>query len=155
MRIAAVLGAVVLALHPFITHAADEPPIGRVKRVTGTVLLDRAGKTLPVTPGMPLQTGDRIRTGADGLVGVTLADDTLLSAGKGSRLLINEFRFDTRTHEGGMLATLSQGSLHVVTGLIAKKAPEKVNFRTPSTVLGVRGTDFIVEVPAGAAEAAL
>ena len=147
MRIAvaaAVLGVALLSM----AVRADEPsPIGHVKRVSGSVLLDRAGQTMPVTTGMALKAGDQIRTGADGLVGVTLADDTLLSAGKGSRLLINEFRFDTTTHDGGMLATLSQGSLHVVTGLIAKKAPEKVNFKTPSTVLGVRGTDFVVEVP--------
>ncbi len=129
-------------------HGAEPEPIGHVKKVTGTVLLDRAGKTQALEPGMALQNGDRIRTGADGLVGVTLADDTLLSAGKGSSLLINNFQFDTKTHAGSMLATLSKGSLHVVTGLIAKKSPAQVNFKTPSTVLGVRGTDFIVEVPA-------
>ena len=147
MRIAiaaAVLGVTLLST---VVHADEPAPIGRVKRVSGSVLLDRAGKTLPVTSGMALLAGDQIRTGADGLVGVTLADDTLLSAGKGSRLLINDFRFDPTTHDGGMLATISQGSLHVVTGLIAKKTPEKVNFKTPSTVLGVRGTDFVVEVP--------
>ncbi len=83
------------------------------------------------------------------VAGVTLADDSLLTAGHNSQLLINDFQFNTTTHEGGMLATLSKGSLHVVTGLIAKKTPEKVNFKTPSVVLGVRGTEFVVDVPEG------
>lgn len=128
-------------------QAAD--PIGRVKRVSGSVWLDRAGQSLAVQPGMALQLGDRLRTGADGMAGVTLADDSLLTAGHNSQLLINDFQFNTTTHEGGMLATLSKGSLHVVTGLIAKKTPEKVNFKTPSVVLGVRGTEFVVDVPEG------
>lgn len=137
--------ALIALLTSLAVQAAD--PIGRVKRVSGSVWVDRAGQSLAVQPGMALQVGDRLRTGADGMAGVTLADDSLLTAGHNSQLLINDFQFNTSTHEGGMLATLSRGSLHVVTGLIAKKTPEKVNFKTPSVVLGVRGTEFIVDVP--------
>jgi len=139
--------ALIALLTSLAVQAAD--PIGRVKRVSGSVWVDRAGQSLAVQPGMALQVGDRLRTGADGMAGVTLADDSLLTAGHNSQLLINDFQFNTSTHEGGMLATLSRGSLHVVTGLIAKKTPEKVNFKTPSVVLGVRGTEFIVDVPEG------
>jgi len=143
----------VLLYLPLLSALADEAPaIGRVKRVTGTVLLDRGGRTLPVQPGMALQVGDRIRTGADGGVGVTMSDDSRLSAGKGSSLLINQFQFNPTTQDGGMLATLTKGTLHVVTGLIAKKTPQTVNFKTPNTLLGVRGTDFIVDVPQGEGE---
>jgi len=143
-----VLSCAVIALLTSLAGQAAEP-IGRVKRVSGSVWLDRAGQSQTVLPGMTLQVGDRLRTGADGMAGVTLADDSLLTAGHNSQLLINDFQFNTTTHEGGMLATLSKGSLHVVTGLIAKKAPEKVNFKTPSVVLGVRGTEFVVDVPEG------
>jgi len=143
-----VLSCAVIALLTSLAGQAAEP-IGWVKRVSGSVWLDRAGQSQTVLPGMTLQVGDRLRTGADGMAGVTLADDSLLTAGHNSQLLINDFQFNTTTHEGGMLATLSKGSLHVVTGLIAKKAPEKVNFKTPSVVLGVRGTEFVVDVPEG------
>jgi hypothetical protein len=33
----------------------------------------------------------------------------------------------------------------VVTGLIGRKAPEKVRFQTRTVVLGVRGTEFILD----------
>ena len=44
-----------------------------------------------------------------------------------------------------MLATLLKGTLSVVTGLIGKQAPENVRFRTPTVLLGIRGTEFIVD----------
>jgi hypothetical protein len=84
----------------------------------------------------------------DGAVGITLSDDTLLTAGPRSTLLINEFQFNSTTHEGGMLATLLKGTLSVVTGLIGKQAPENVHFRTPTVLLGIRGTEFIVDARA-------
>jgi len=123
---------------------------GVVKRLQGTVTLERDGKTLPVALRTEVQVGDRIVTGVDGLVGVTLADDTLLTAGQNSQLLINDFKFNTTTNEGSLLAMLVRGTLHVVTGLIAKNSPLQVEFRTPTLVLGVRGTEFIVDAGDGA-----
>jgi len=121
-------------------------PVGKVKRLEGSVNLERAGLTLPVQVGRPVQVGDRVRTGVDGAVGITLADDTLLTAGPNSTLLINDFRFDPTTRAGNMLTTLLQGTLSVVTGLLARQSPENVGFRTPNVVLGIRGTEFIIEV---------
>ncbi|MBN8452481.1 FecR domain-containing protein [Accumulibacter sp.] len=120
-------------------------PVGKVKRYEGSVNLQRAGLTLPVQVGSPVQVGDRVRTGVDGAVGITLADDTLLTAGPNSTLLINDFRFDPTTREGGMLTTLLKGTLSVVTGLLARQTPENVRFTTPNVVLGIRGTEFIIE----------
>ena len=34
----------------------------------------------------------------------------------------------------------------MVSGKLAAAAPEKVSFRTPTATLGVRGTDFVIEV---------
>lgn len=50
---------------------------GMVKRVVGTVTLDRAGALSPAAVGAAAQVGDTLRTGADGAVDITLADDTL------------------------------------------------------------------------------
>lgn len=143
--------SVLLAIALFLLQASaaiggdDASPAGRVKRIEGQVTLDRRGQVQPLEVGAPVYVGDRIRTGQDGSVGVTLSDDTLLSAGPRSSLLINEFRFNTTTHQGGMLTTLLSGTFSVVTGLIGKQAPENVRFKTPTVVLGIRGTEFIVD----------
>jgi len=118
---------------------------GIVKRSLGNVTLERAGQVQAVKPGMAVRMGDVLRTGADGAAGITLSDDTLLTAGPGSELVISDYRFDPVSHDGNVLASLWRGTLSVVTGLIGKKAPEKVNVQTRSLVLGSRGTEFIVE----------
>ncbi|MBK8667754.1 MAG: FecR domain-containing protein [Burkholderiales bacterium] len=69
----------------------------------------------------------------------------MLSIGAGSSVDLAEFQFNPTTHDGHVLISLLRGSLRLVTGLIAKLKPEQVKVTTPTTVIGVRGTDFIVE----------
>jgi hypothetical protein len=45
-----------------------------------------------------------------------------------------------------MLADVRRGTLSVVSGEITKKTPGALKIKTPSAVLGVRGTTFAVEV---------
>ena len=51
---------------------------------------------------------------------------------------------DTTTYQGKFDATLRQGTLAVVSGKIAKQSPEAMTVRTPATILGVRGTEFVI-----------
>ena len=135
------LAAICTALSP--ARAADVA--GVVKRVQGAVSLQRGSETLPVTPGTPVQVGDRLVTGADGSVGVTMGDDSLLTAGPASTLVVSQFRFDSTTNDGNMLIGLLKGTLHFVSGLIAKQSPQNVNVQTRNALMGVRGTEFIVD----------
>jgi hypothetical protein len=120
-------------------------PAGVVKRITGAVSLQRAGQLLSAPPGTVVMVGDTLRTGADGSAGITLADDTLMTTGPNSELVISGFAFDPTTQDGKLLASLWRGTLHMVTGLVGKKAPEQVKVQTRTVVLGVRGTEFIVD----------
>ena len=43
-------------------------------------------------------------------------------------------------------STLSQGTLAVISGKMVKQSPEAMHVRTPSAIMGVRGTEFIVRV---------
>ncbi len=124
---------------------------GTVKRIVGNVTLERAGQTRPAVAGMAVQVGDTVRTGPESAVGITLADDMRLAAGAKSELVISEFIYNATRQEGSVLISLWRGALNVATGSIAKKSPEQVNVRTRTVVLGVRGTEFIVE-SSGAAE---
>ena len=124
--------------------AAD--PAGMVKVAKGQVSVERDGKKLPAMVGTPIEVADRVRTGADGSVGVTLRDNTLLSAGPNSLIVIDKFAFDNATQDGNMSIRIRKGTLSVASGKIAKRTPESVDFHTPTSVLGVRGTEFVIEV---------
>lgn len=121
--------------------AAD---IGQIKVARGAVTIERAGSALPATVGMRVHSADRVRTGGDGAVGITMTDNTLLSAGPNSTLTLDRFEFEPTTSVGRFDAYLGTGSLAVVSGRIAKQSPEAMTVRTPHAILGVRGTEFAV-----------
>lgn len=123
--------------------AAD---IGQIKVSRGTVNVERAGATLPATVGMRLQAADTLRTGADGSAGITMNDDSLLSAGPNSVLVLENYALDPTTSQGRFDAALNKGTLVVVSGRIAKQAPDAMKVRTPTAILGARGTEFAVSV---------
>lgn len=127
-------------------HAQETATAGIIKRVSGTVFIERDTSRLPAAPGMAVMRSDRIVTGTPGAVGITLVDDTLLSAGPGTRLELSEVRFDSTTHEGQLWLRLYKGAIHVITGIIARESPQNVRIETPTAVMGVRGTEFIVDV---------
>jgi hypothetical protein len=134
----------VVALMAAWLPAAFAADIGQVKTAKGPVTIERGGQSLPVTVGMRVQTADVVKTGADASVGITMVDDTLLSAGPNSILSLDRWDYDATTSKGRFDSSLKTGSLAVVSGRIAKQSPEAMTVRTPFAVLGVRGTEFAV-----------
>ncbi len=123
--------------------AAD---IGQIKISKGQVAIEREGRSLPAPVGTRLQASDVVRTGADGSVGITMDDDCLLSAGPNSVLALEHYAFDPATRNGRFDAALNKGTLAVISGRIAKQSPGAMTVRTPTAILGVRGTEFAVSV---------
>lgn len=129
----------------FATIAAAEEYAGVVKTSRGSAYAERAGTRVPLEPGAKVNAGDRIVTGADGYLGMTMRDDTLLTLGPRTDLSLDNYRFDAKTHDGSFLLSLGTGVLSVVTGLIAKRSQESFVVKTRVSTMGVRGTEFIVE----------
>lgn len=127
-------------------HAASRDA-GMVKTMVGEVRIERGGSTVVTKIGEEVQNLDRIFTGKDSSVGVTLRDETLLSTGANSVLVIDQYEFDTESREGNTEVSLLKGTLRFVTGVIGKLRPKAVLVKTPVATIGIRGTDFIVEVP--------
>ena len=138
-------GLVVAIAALWISQAA-QADVGQIKVATGQVVVDRKGQLLPGRVGLVLESEDVLRTGADGSVGITMRDNSLLSAGPNSILALERFEFDPTTSDGRFDARLRRGTLAVVSGRIAKKSPQAMTVKTPSAVLGVRGTEFVVSV---------
>jgi hypothetical protein len=108
--------------------------------------VEREGKRIPASVGMPIQQADTLVTGADGAVGVTFTDNSLLSTGPNSVLVVDRYNFDSTTHAGRFDASLKKGTLAVVSGKMVKQSPDAMKVRTPAAIMGVRGTEFIVQV---------
>jgi hypothetical protein len=134
------LSAAALAM-PLSATAAD---IAQIKVARGDVRVEREGRAIPAAVGQRLSERDVVKTGADGSVGITMDDDSLLSAGPNSTLSLDRYAFDATTGRGRFDASLDKGTLAVVSGRVAKQAPDAMTVRTPTAVLGVRGTTFVV-----------
>lgn len=138
--------ALLLALGSPAAAQLPSETIGYVKVARGDAVVANGASVVPARPGTPLYVGSVVRTGADGSVGLTLKDNTLLSAGPRSELVVDEFRFAPAADSLGLTARILRGTVEVVSGMIAKLRPESVVVRTPSGTLGVRGTRFLVKV---------
>ena len=124
-----------------VAHATD---IGQIKVAKGSVTIERAGQPIAAEVGTRVQAADVVKTGSDGSVGITMTDNSLLSAGPNSVLALDRYEFDSTTSEGRFDASLRKGTLAVTSGRLAKQSPDAMTVRTPSAILGVRGTEFVV-----------
>ena len=140
-RILAVAAVAFLASTP--AHAE----IARIKSSTGVASIQRGATQIPAAPGVQINPGDRLVTGKDGRMSLSFIDNTRFAVGPNSNVAVNEFQYDRTRQKGTFVTQVDRGSLAVVSGKIAKSDRDAMKVRTPNTLLGVRGTKFIVEVP--------
>lgn len=126
-------------------HAADA---GLVKTMKGQVTIERAGSAVVAQVGGSVFEGDRIRVHGDGSIGISLRDETLLSLGPNSTMLVDRFAYNPITRDGQVETSILRGTLRYVTGLVGRLNPGAIKVMTPTATVGIRGTDFIVDVPA-------
>lgn len=139
--------AAAVAVAPAGTVSA--PPaddrIGTFKQMEGEIWVGHGGAQRAATPGDGIRVADRVNSGKTGAATITLKDGTVLTMGPDTTMDLSRFQFDATTQQGNFLLDLLQGSVRVVTGLLARVNPDLFKVQTPTSVVGVRGTDFIVE----------
>lgn len=141
------IARILLVAAAILSAAPASAEIGRVKRVYGQASIRRGATALPATSGLPLLEKDVLETGPDGRISIAFIDDTRFSVGPKSRIALSQFKFDETTRQGGRFdTTVERGSLAVVSGQIAHERKDAMRVRTPTSLLGVRGTRFVVDV---------
>ncbi len=123
---------------------AEPATIGIVRNSAGQATITRGEHVLPAEVGSKLQTGDVLSTGADGSMGLILRDNSSLSIGPQSNMVIKDFLFSPAEGKLALFARLAKGTMAYMSGMIGKLAPESVRFETPVASIGIRGTHFVV-----------
>lgn len=134
------LGSVVPA------RGQEPPPAGRVKVTSGTAFVVRQGMLLPARVGQVVLEADSLRTGADGRVGVTLRDETRISLGPSSEVLLSRFMYSPAETSFALTLRIVRGMAAYVSGRMAKLAPDSIRLETPAAIVGVRGTRLGIRV---------
>jgi len=127
-------------------YGASGEPIGVVKTVSGEVVVSRNGHAIKAEPNLKLQEGDVVQTGPNGKAGLILADDTVISLGMDSRVVLKSFQFEPDQKKMSLIARLLHGTASFLSGQLAKLAPKQVHIETPNATVGVRGTHVLVKV---------
>jgi hypothetical protein len=127
--------------------ASTDIHVGTIKTtVAGAASIERAQKVLPAKIGDNIIEGDKLRTGTGGSLGAVLKDDSFISIGPNSEIIISEFRFAPAEGKLSVITRMIKGTAAYLSGIIAKISPQSVRFETPVASVGVRGTKFLVQV---------
>lgn len=141
VRLVMLLVCCVAAMPAF---AAD--PAGQIKTLDGSAKVVRDGVTLPLQAGADIYAADEIITGEKSRLGLILRDDTTLSMGPSSRMVVERLEFEPAADKLEQGLAFTAGTFSVQAGQIAKLAPNRTDIRTPQMNIGIRGTSFLVKV---------
>ena len=131
---------------PALAQTPAKKKIGKAVTVVGTVTVIRGKDKTPMKSGDPIFEHDVFDTGAKAKLAITFTDRTAFAVGPSSRIAIDTYFFDPKKLRGNMLARIKRGTMMVRTGRLTRQNPGSIRIKTPRTVLGVRGTTFIVSV---------
>ena len=141
----ALFGALILVATA-ASASAQQTVAGRIKIVSGSAFIVRAGALVPAQAGQLVYEADALRTGADGHLGVTLKDDTRVSIGPGSEMRVDKFVYAPAEGHLALVLNVVRGVMAYVSGRIAKLSPDSIRLETPAAVVGVRGTTLGLRV---------
>jgi hypothetical protein len=146
-RVASSLGFILILLAVAGSAAnADNSRVGQIKTVAGQAEIVRNGVRTAARVGDLLYEKDTIETGPDGSIGITFIDNTVMSSGPDSQIVLEDYKFNSSNFKGSMLADMNRGTVSMISGDIARSSPGAMKVKTPTAILGVRGTRFVIEV---------
>ncbi|MDO8533743.1 MAG: FecR family protein, partial [Xanthobacteraceae bacterium] len=136
-----VLGAAVFYLGLLAGAEADQ--IGKAASVVPASDITRGTIVRTLTINEALEQDDRIRTSSKGSTQVRFLDDTMLTIGPDSEVLLDKFVYDG-TKVQNLSVEVVRGAMRFVSGTSNREA---YTIKTPVATIGVRGTvvDILVQ----------
>ncbi len=142
-----VLLLIATLLIPSFAFAKDNVKIAKVIESSGDVQVKKGGgeKKFNVFKNMGLTQGDTIITGRNGKTTIELDKDKEVAIGPDTQLVISELVSSIKAESGKTSLNLLGGKV-MVNVKEKLKGDSKFEIKTPTSVMGVRGTNFYVGV---------
>ena len=123
---------------------------GEFAFVTGQVTHSKAnGQRSTPVKGTPVDPGDAIVTGADGMVQLTMVDQARLSLRPNTQFIVERYG-DRPESADGVVLNLVKGTLRTFTALLSTTQREKFVMKTRIATVGIRGSGNILHTCEGA-----
>jgi len=136
----------IIILLIFISSILFAQSVGIIKSITGIVTIKRDKKIIDIKKGNRLNNGDIIMTKAQSTIGIIFDDGSRLSLGAKTLFVINKFIVKPDINRFDIDMELKKGKALFSSGKIGKLSPKALKFRVPEGIIGIRGTEFLVEV---------
>nr|WP_321257873.1 FecR domain-containing protein [uncultured Pseudodesulfovibrio sp.] len=128
---------------------ATDTQIGEVIAMAGTVIAEQPnGTSRQLELNQPIITQDTIATGTKSSIEILFKDESVYSQGPDSRISLDNFVYSTNVSASKLLFKMGEGTFRYVTGQIVKTNPDAFALQTPTTTIGIRGTEvFAIVTP--------
>ncbi|HHB94694.1 MAG TPA: hypothetical protein ENK88_06085 [Campylobacterales bacterium] len=136
----------IIILFILLSYTIFAQNVGIIKSISGIVNIKRDNKIITIQKGDKLNNKDIIITKANSSIGIIFDDGSRLSLGAKSIFKINKFIVKPDINKFIVDMELKKGKALFNSGKIGKLSPQSVKFRVPEGVIGIRGTEFLVEV---------
>ena len=124
-------------------HAKE---IGKIKNVNGNAHITRNGTDIKIYKGFHLEESDIIITKQHSSIGIIFTDNSIMSIGPSSKVMLVYYDFNVENKTYGMITKIYKGTLIYLSGFIAKVSPDAIKFKTPASVAGIKGTKIAISV---------
>ena len=135
----------IFAFISLITLQLQAANIGNISELKGEALVNRSGEALTAKLELGVESYDDVRT-ANSRVGLTFIDDSVVRLTEHSKLILDEVIFDPDPSKSKIGLTFASGTARFITGKIGGINKENIKISTPTSQIGIRGTDFTVTV---------
>ena len=109
------------------TLSVEKQLVGVVGAISGTVKTE----TRNLKTGDKIYLNETIISSANSGTQILLLDQSTFTVGEDSEVVMDTFIYDPETSDGKIVASVKQGSLKVISGLISKKNPENLTVEVP------------------------
>ena len=141
-----VVSWITLAFLPF--NAAFAAPAGQITQSSGYVAVS-SPQSAPKSAGSgdAVENGQTVTLGDGARAVIKFQDGQIIALQSKSVFKVNSYKYDQAAPEKGeSFFSLLQGGLRAVTGLIGSSNKAGWKLATPTSTIGIRGTDFMVVI---------
>lgn len=130
--------------------AATQPqPVGQVVWIKGSVKdVDANNVSKPLARRGVVFEKDTIESDDSGSGEIVFSDNTILSITPGTQIKIEQYQYShgAAPSKDKYIVNLAKGGFRTISGAIAKSNPSNYQVNTPVATIGVRGTQWAVEI---------
>ncbi len=119
---------------------------GKALLTVGSVFSIRDSAKVILKRRSPVLEQDEVHVGSGGRAQLRMIDSALISLQENSVLQIKKYTYSPGGQGNSAFLELLSGGLRTITGAIGKDNKKAYELRTPLATIGIRGTDYEVEI---------